>query len=165
MNTNRQTGFDQKKAEEQRFEFILYINNNIICQRYFNIRDFNEQSTGSWEMKQLMDNICGMNNGQYGSMGVIPNFLKRRAKDYLWANYNPFLEEQPVVEAKNLFEKQDNFQFEIRIDRKTVAKSIFSGNYFPTKVRYAVDIKEIIPEIMSEIRTALSQKKYTKVTA
>jgi len=46
-----------------------------------------------------------------------------------------------------------------------VGKSIFSGNLFPPKVRYAVDIKEIIPSIMSEIRAYLSQKNYTNVVA
>ena len=178
MNTNK-NGFDQKKLEEQRFEFVLYINNNIICQRYFNVRDYNEDAIHSWELKQLMDNICGMNNGEFGSMGIIPNHLKNKSKAYLWANYNPYLEEQPVVEPKNLLEKVNNFQFEIRVDRKTIAKSMFMGNYFPikafidkssfsnpnTKVRYVFDIKEIIPDIMSEIRNGLSQKKYTRVTA
>ena len=42
---------EQRKAEDQRFEFILYINNHIICQRFFNIRDFNEDSLNSFELK------------------------------------------------------------------------------------------------------------------
>jgi hypothetical protein len=67
--------------------------------------------------------------------------------------------------AKNIYDKIDDFQFEIRIDKQTVAKTMFSGNPFPPKVRYAVDIKEIIQTIMSEIRNFLSQKNYTKVVA
>ncbi len=150
--TNVQKPFDGKKIEEQRFEFLLYINNHIICQRYFNIKDFDESNkNGGKHIKELMDNLTGMNNGQYGAMGIIPNFLKERSKDFTWANYNPYATTQESV-AKNLFEKIDDFQFEIRIDKKTVAKSMFSGNYFPPKVRYAVDIKEIIPTIIAEIR-------------
>jgi len=164
-STKANTGaFDQKKVEEQRFEFVLYINNHIICQRYFNIREFNENCVGSWEMKDLMDAICGMNNGDFGTMGIIPNYLKNKSKDYLWNNYNPY-SVQPDQGPRNIFEKIDDFQFEIKIDKKSVAKSIFSGNYFPPKVRYAVDIKEIIPAIMSEIRHSLSKKNYTKVVA
>ena len=151
-----------KKIEEQRFEFVLHINNHIICQRYFHIRDFNEKSIQSYEMKELMDSICGMNNGQFGELGIIPNFLKSKSKDYLWANYNPFLTQTEQTE-RNIFEKIDDFQFEIKIDKKTVGKSVFSGNYFPPKVRYAVDIKEIIPTIMSEIREVLSRRTYTKI--
>lgn len=164
MTTVTKTSFEPKKIEEQRFEFILYINNHIICQRYFNIKDFNEESIKSMEMKELMDALCGMNNGQFGEMGIVPNFLKAKSRDYLWGNYNPYSTNQDL-NPRNIFEKIDDFQFEIKVDKKTVGKSMFSGNYFPPKVRYAVDIKEIIPTIMNEIRYFLSLKNYTKVVA
>jgi hypothetical protein len=150
-----------KKIEEQRFEFVLYINNHIICQRYFSIKDFNEDSVKSLEMKELMDTIVGINNGNYGNMGILTNHLKNKSVDYLWKNYNPYLPQKEEV-YKNNFEKEDVFDFEIKIDKMTVAKSRFSGNYFPQQVRYQVDIKEIIPNIISEIKDFLSQKKYTK---
>lgn len=162
--TTNTTTYTGKKIEEQRFEFLLYINNHIICQRYFNIRDFNEDSCNSYEMKELLDNIAGMNNGDYGALGIIPKHLKNKSVNYLWENYNPYflkLEDGP----KNIFEKLDNFQFEIRVDKVMVGKYQFSGNYFQPKVRYAVDIKEIIPDIMAEIRYYLSQKNYTKLEA
>lgn len=153
-----------KKIEEQRFEFILYINDHIICQRYFNIRDFNEDSINSLEIKNLIDNIAGMNNGSWGDLGIIPKHLKNKTVDYLWDNFNPYYI-QPEDGVKNSIDKLDNFQFEIKVDKNTVAKTEFSGNNFPPKVRYAVDIKEIIPSIMAEIRAFLSQKNYTKVSA
>ncbi len=161
--TTTNTTFDPKKIEEQRFEFILYINQNkFIVQRFFNIRDFNEDSVKSLELKELMDSIAGMNNGAIGEMGIIPKFLKQKAIEYLWANYNPYYS-HPEEVGKNNYDKIDNFQFEIRIDKKTVAKSEFSGNVFPPKVRYDVNIREIIPSIMAEIRTFLSQKKYNVI--
>lgn len=153
-----------KKAETERFEFVLYINNNIICQRYVSIRDFNEESINSFEFKEMMDNIAGMNNGQYGYLGIIPSHLKAKSMNYLWDNYKPYYTPYPTEEGKNLFEKEDKFQFEIKIDKVSIAKSEFSGNFFPTEIRYKVNIKEIIPEIMSEIRYFLSLKKYNKVS-
>lgn len=156
--------FDFKKIEEQRFEFVLYINEHIVCQRYFNIRDYNENSLKSLEMKELMDNIAGIDIDSIGTLGMIPTFLKNRAVDYLWNNYNPYYV-QPEEGTKIVHDKTDNFQFEIKVDKNTVAKSQFSGNFFPPKVRYDVNIKEIIPTIMAEIRHFLSQKNYTKVEA
>jgi len=149
-----------KKIEEQRFEFVLYINGHIICQRYFSIKDYNEKSLNSLDLKQLMDNLVGMNNGQFGSMGMIPAHLKAKAVDYLWKNYNPYYPKNDAT-VKNNFEKEDMFDFEIKVDKMTVAQSTFSGNFFPPQVRYQVDIKEIIPFIISEIKNVLSQKKYT----
>ena len=106
METTKKT-FDPKKIEEQRFEFILYINNHIICQRYFNIRDFNEHSVKSVEMKELMDAICNVHSE--GRLGIIPNFLKRKAEDLLWTSYNPF--SQPYEQPKmNNYEKIVDFQ-------------------------------------------------------
>jgi len=158
MTTITKNTFDPKKIEEQRFEFVLRINNHIICQRYFNIRDFDDdQIIGLYEMKDLMDNICGMNNGQFGSLGIIPRFLKEKSVDYLWSNYNPYFSNSETNNKSNS-DRIDNFQFEIRIDKRTVSQSIFSGNAFPPKVRYAVDIKEIIPNIINEIREQLSRK-------
>lgn len=85
MNTEiEKTTAPTKKVEEQRFEFILYINDHIICQRYFNIRDYNENSVKSLEIKELMDNIVGMNNGDFGYLGIIPKYLKDKSVDYLW---------------------------------------------------------------------------------
>jgi hypothetical protein len=157
-----------KKIEEQRFEFVLYINSNIICQRYFNIRDYNNDCITSIELKELMDAIVGVNNGTYGSMGIIPRFFKQKAIDYLWKNYNPYVTRSEPY--KNNFEKEDLFHFEIKVDRKTIAKSQFSGNLFPQQVRYGdwihnlnkyqIDIKEILPTIISEIKTSLSQREY-----
>ena len=160
------TAYPAKKIEEQRFEFVLYINDHIICQRYFNIRDYNEESVKSLELKELMDNVAGMNNGQYGALGIIPKYLQKKSKEYLWDNYNPYFVQKEDEEAgKSIFDKIDNFQFEIKIDKVSVAKSQFCGNYFPPKVRYAVDVREIIPSIMSEIRYSLSQKNYTIIGA
>jgi hypothetical protein len=148
------------KNEELRYQFVLYINDNIICQRYFNIIGFDEESVNSLEIKDLMETIAGMNNGSHGSLGIIPRYLQKKSLTYMWDNYNPYSMQQEE-NIKSIFDRKDNFQFEIKVDEKTIAKTEFSGNFFPPKIRYAVDVREIIPAIMNEIRTSLSQKKYT----
>lgn len=161
---NENNATSTNRVEEQRFEFVLYINDHIICQRYFNIRDYNEESLKSYELKELMDNIAGMNIDNFGKLGIIPKYLKNKSIDYLWDNYNPYFVQKEET-SKNIFDKIDNFQFEIKVDKTTVAKSEFCGNYFPPKVRYAVDVREIIPAIMTEIRQYFSQKNYKMVGA
>lgn len=147
-----------KKIEEQRFEFALTINGHIVCQRYFSIPYFNETIPSMDDLKHLMDTIAGMNNGEYGGMGIIPKHLKKKSMEYLWKNYNPYYQQKEEA-FKNIFEKIDTFEFEIKIDKKTLSKSTFTGNWFPPQIRYQVDIKEIIPNIIFEIKDALSQKK------
>lgn len=156
--TTKSFSFEPKKIEEQRFEFVLFINNHIICQRYFSIRDFDEDSAYSSNIKKMMDSLTGINIDEFGGMGIIPSFLKAKSVDFLWNTYNPYSPSQEQT-IKSIYDKIDDFQFEFKIDRQVVGKSTFSGNFFQPKVRYDVNIKEIIPSIISEIRYFLSEKK------
>ncbi len=156
-----------KTTKKTRFEFLLYINKkNIICQRYFDVDNYNDSFRYSSELGTLMHELTGMKmyNGGVLGMGKIPNHLKKLSNNFLWDNYNPHKKQtKDEVFVQNIFEKPDDFQFEIKVDGKVIAVSTFSGNYFPPRVRYQVDILEIIPEIVSEIRhyININTQKYT----
>ncbi len=172
-----------KKIEQHPFEFILRINGNIICQRYFNIHNFNPDVIESLEMKELLDTITGMNNNDFGQMGIIPSFLKERSGEYIqFFEDNPHLSYKAGEETeKNIWLKEDTYTFEIRIDDEVVGISQFSGNWFPPKIRYKVNLKhqtniwgekvlnekglpihlDILPAITKEIKKTFSQKSYT----
>lgn len=153
--------------EDFRFEFVLYINNgrreesdHIICQRLFDVKNYNEDVRSSLELKELMDTIAGVNNGRYGDMGIIPKFFKEQSKEVCWKLYKPYLINK-VDSGRNIFENEDLFTFEIKVDKETIAKSMFSGNWFQTDVRYAVNIRKIIPRIIDEIQKTFSKNGYT----
>jgi len=44
--------------ELTKLEFLLTLEGNIICQRYFNVRDFNPQATRSMDLHEYVKNIC-----------------------------------------------------------------------------------------------------------
>ena len=157
---------NNKVAKKTRFEFALYINKkNIICQRFFDMENYNESCRYSGELKELMSELTSMNVNEVGRLGIIPNHLKKLSVDYLWETYNPHKKQnEEDIFMQNIFEKPDDFQFEIKVDGKVIASSMFSGNYFPPRVRYQVDIKDIIPEVISEIKHYLSLNKYEKVS-
>lgn len=151
-----------KKIEKQRFEFLLLINGNIICQRYFDIRNYNEDSKNSMELKELIDKIAGTNNTDFGMLGIIPKYLQDKSREYLWGYYKPYSPQTlDDINRKDIYDKKDDFGFQIRVDGVVIGETLFSGNVFPPKVRYQVNIKDIIPEIIAEIRQNLSKKSYT----
>ena len=43
------------EAYKERFQFLLWINDNIICQRYFKIMGFNPDSVGSEELLETLE--------------------------------------------------------------------------------------------------------------
>ena len=147
--------------DDFRFEFNLYINDNIICQRMFNVKGYNKEVLNSLELNEMMRSLTGMNNDAIGQMGIIPTYFKELCRAVSWKHYNPWRLKDVDENPKGLFENEDIFTFEVKVDKKVVAKSQFSGNWFQTDVRYAVNIREIIPEIISEIEDYMSRSEYT----
>lgn len=147
--------------DDFRFEFNLYINDNIICQRKFNVKNYNKQVLRSLELNEMMRSITGMNNDGLGQCGILPTYFKNKCQSVSWRYYNPWRDKEFTNEPKNLFDNEDIFTFEVKVDKKSVAKSQFSGNWFQVDVRYDIDIREIIPEIISELDYYMSRSEYT----
>ena len=97
---------------------------------------------------------------------VIQKQFLLKSRSYLWRYYNPYQPQIINVEEgdtkKNIYENEDIFTLQIKVKGRVVAEKMFSGNVYPPKVRYDVDIRSIIPEIISTIQNGLTLKKYTK---
>jgi hypothetical protein len=141
-----------KKVEKTPYEFYLYINENIVCQRYFQLRGYNENVLHSLELKELIDTVAK----------IVQKDLESKTRDYLYSHFNPYdVQKSEDIQRINVFDNEDVFDVEVRVSDKIIAKKRFTGNVYPPKVRYSVNIKELIPEIISNIQETLSQKKYT----
>lgn len=151
---------EKKWWDDLRFEFNLYINDNIICQRMFNVKGYNKKVLKSLELKDMMNEITGINLNDAGRMGIIPTYFKKLCNTKSWKEYKPYNLKESEGYVGNL-ENNDVFTFEVRVDKKMVAKSSFNGNQFQTDVIYAVDIRELVPEIISELEYYMSMEEYT----
>jgi hypothetical protein len=142
---------ENRKIDEQRFEFLLKINNHIICQRYFHIKGFNADYKNSIELTEMAKSC----------VSIIEKDLIKKSRLALWETFNPYIE-QDVEKIDRRPIKDDAFQFEIKIDKNTVVQAYIDGKIFPPKVRYQIDIKDIIHDVISEIRYWLTKKNYDK---
>jgi len=164
----------QRQFEKQivkPFEFILRINDHIICQRYFNVKNYNNDCRESFEIKEMIDDIMGIN--QEMTLGLIPDFFKYKCMDN---SYKPF-----YAQNNHLNDKEDIFSLEVlknnvnklrdkdgdfnldTIRKDSIAIGMFDGKIFHPNVRYEIDIRSIIPNIIRIIQDAMSEKSYTKV--
>jgi len=150
-----------ERKQHQNFEFTLTINGNILCKRYFSVRDIN---FGNFkDVKPMMDELTGMDNDYFGGMGLIPTYLKDKSVDYLWRTYNPYFKQtEDNIDRRNVFENEDLIGFKItffdfrRNEERLIGETQFSGNFFPPKVRYEINIRDIIPNIIRTIREHVS---------
>ena len=135
------------------YEFLFLINGNPIVGRNFPIHRYNRDSICSIELKEIVDDC----------VDILKNHFKNNSYDYLYRYYNPFHRvEENTDQVKNIYENEDIFTFQIKVHGDVVAERMFSGNDYPPKVRYDVDIRKIIPEIIATIQRGLTLKNYTK---
>lgn len=77
----------------ERFEFLLTVNDNIICQRYFKINDFNEYALGSLELKDALDYCVSLIDNDLKSKSRVyihhmaPNIFNSKEEMYEWAKH------------------------------------------------------------------------------
>lgn len=145
----------KKNYENLPYEFLLMINKKPIVGRNFHIKGFNNESIRSIELKETIDD----------AVSIIQSQFKAKSYTYLWRYYNPYsVQNTEEVEdlKKDVYENEDIFTFQIKVKGRVVAQKSFSGNDYPPKVRYDVDIRSIISEIISTIQNGLSSEKYTR---
>ncbi len=130
--------------EQNKFEFLLTLDGNIICQRFFNVRDFNPVTRKSMELHYEVKNICE----------EISEDLKIKSSEYLIENQGFFMNNDFVEDPKEAEEQY--FLLEIKQGDDVFIQRIFAAHYYHPKVRYAVDIRPKLRRILADLTEVLS---------
>jgi hypothetical protein len=142
-----------EKRHKQEFDFTLLLNDKIICQRNFDIRDYNHNCRESIEIKEMISEV----------IMTIENHLKDKSLDYLWKSYNPFTPKLiPQINPKNI--RSDLFKLNVNMNSEIMVSGCFDGCKYPPKIRYQVDIKPLVPILIEIIRLYTSSNEYDVVT-
>jgi len=131
----------EQKKEQRKFEFTLYLNENIIVQRYFNIIGFNQRAVNSINFKESVDE----------NMEIIKDALKIKTLDFLNENSRNFYE-IPNFE-KNI--SNDMIKITVKHDGEVIAYREWDATIYPVKVRYTVDVRQHIYELITKIQKCL----------
>lgn len=131
----------EQNYKEERFEFALYVNNNIICKRNFKINDYIEHSMESVEFKDKMCEIVNM----------IDDDLKSKSRVYTWYFFNP-TEPDAFEEfvGKPIEPWECTFKFEVSDRKRVVFSKIWDGYAYPKAIRDKVDISNKVVKIVSK---------------
>ena len=133
----------QKVENTQKCEFVLKLGNNIVCQRFFSVRNFNERATNSIELHYTVQDI----------VRDIVDSLKLKTLYLLESNYR----ENALDEAQ----EEEYFTITLKKGNKVIYDTITPANIYPPKVRYTVDIRPQISYILRELTEILSRRKVT----
>jgi hypothetical protein len=138
-----------RDQEVTKLEFLLTCNDNIVVQRFFNVKGFNKNAHKSEEFYDYIKSFC--NELQYN--------LKMRSVVYMLDNQYEIME-NPEVLNTSITEGDEKFNLFIKVENMTICHRVFDAKVYPPKVRYTVDLRPRLKTILSELTDIFSDKKF-----
>lgn len=137
--------------KSNKFEFLLSLEDNIICQRFFSVKQYRAQNRKSLELNDTMREI----------INTIKADLKDKSIDYLIESYDMNTHTVNLSPQDQNNTCEENFHVILKVGNETISKFIFPSNIYPAKIRYTVDIRPRLTKFLSMITDELSRKKIT----
>ena len=138
-----------KDLDFTKVEFLLKCNENIIVQRFFNVRGFNPKSRNSFNVYEYIGDLCDK----------LKSDLKMRTIVYMLDNQYEIQENPDVLNTSNT-DGDENFHMIIRVVDMTICHRVFDAKVYPPKVRYTVDLRPQLKGILSDLTDIFSGKKF-----
>ena len=122
---------EKKDYKDQRFDLTIYVNDNIICKRNFNIYNYLEGSMKSLEFKETVDDM----------VRLIDEDLKSKTRVYSWYYFNPNNPDgNPVFTSPLADPWECTFKITISDNKQEVISKIWDGYAYPRFIRDRVDL-------------------------
>jgi hypothetical protein len=136
-----------REQDITKLEFLMMVNDNIIVQRYFNVRDYNPDARNSVDFKEYMDDLIHNLNYQ----------LKMKAVSYLLENQYD-ITNKPDILNTSYVDGPEYFNIYLKQGDKLLCHRRFDAKIYPPKIRYTVDIRQTIKGILSELTSLFSAR-------
>jgi len=139
-----------KDQETTKLEFLMMVNDNIIVQRFFNVRNYIPDAKNSVEFYEYL----------YDLKNTLEYDLKMKTTTYLLDNSYEIKQNPMMIETSNT-EGPEHFNLFIKDGDMTICHRRMDAKIFPPKIRYTVDIRPHIKSILSELTDIFSSKNLT----
>jgi len=137
-----------KEQDSTKLEFLLTLNDNIIVQRFFNVRGFNPNAKNSNELYEFVKSI----------KDSLTYDLKMKTVIYMMDNKDAIIHD-PSVMSTSYTEDAEYFNIYVKVGEQTICHRIFDGKMFPPKVRYTVDVRPFLKEILRGLTDIFSDNE------
>lgn len=121
-----------------KMEFLMTLNDNIIVQRFYNVKGYNPKARRSLEVPAILKEVAEL----------VENNLKIKSLIYMVDNQDQIITDPEILETSNT-EGPEYFNLYVRIGEETICHRIVDAKLYPPKVRYTVDIR---PELKTILR-------------
>jgi len=139
-----------RQSDVTKVEFLLTLNNNIIVQRFLNIKNINPDAKDSLELYEFV---------KYFSEDLT-QYLKMKSIGYLMENKDSILYDPSIMETSST-DEPELFNIYVKIGDQIVSHRIVDGKQYPPKVRYTVDIRHFIKDSLKDLTNILIDENLT----
>jgi hypothetical protein len=139
-----------REQEITKLEFLLTLNDNIVVQRFFNVKGFNPRAKNSLELYEFMK--ITSDTLKYG--------LKMKTVIYMMDNKDAIAHD-PSIMNTSYTDGPEVFNIYVKVGDTTICHRVFDGKFFPPKVRYTVDVRPFLKEVLRELTDIFSNNKLT----
>jgi hypothetical protein len=140
----------EKYENVTKMEFLLTLNDNIVVQRFFNVKGYNSKTKGSIELHNLIKEIQEDIHGD----------LKMKSVVYLLDNQNQIEDDPEVLNTSNT-DGPENFNIFIKLGDETICQRQWDGKMYPPKIRYTVDIRPHLKKLLKDLTDIFSDENLT----
>lgn len=134
-----------KEQDSTKMEFLLTLNENIVVQRFFNVKGFNPEVKNSMELYEFIKSL-----GE-----ELQYYLKMKTVVYMMDNKEAIVHDPKIMET-SFTDGPENFYLNVKVGEQTICQRIFDGKKFPPKVRYTVDVRPYLKEVLRELTDIFS---------
>jgi hypothetical protein len=139
-----------KEEQAVKMEFLLTLNDNIVVQRFFNVRNYNPKAPRSVQSLELLKYV--QETLQYD--------LKMKTTTYMMDNQDAITEEPEILNTSNT-DGPENFNIYVKLGDNVLLHRIFDGKLFPPKVRYTVDVRPFLKDFLRNFTEYFSSENLT----
>lgn len=140
----------KEKQDVMKLELLVTLNENIVIQRYFNVRDFNETARKSLELHDAMVDVCDL----------IKHQLWVKSSDYMSENSQTIMNDPTVMETSKT-DGPEWFKVSVKMGEMTICQRGFDAKVYPPKARYTVDIRPDIKDVLSYLTDIFSGEDFS----
>lgn len=140
----------KEKNDLTKLEFIINLNENIVVQRFFNVKGYNEESNRSLELYDYVKDLADS----------LQNKMKDGSHAYLTENLAQIVMDPQVIETSNT-DDDEYFYLTIKNGDKTICQRSWNAKLYPPKVRYTLDIRPRVKSILKDLTDIFSGQNLT----
>jgi hypothetical protein len=119
-----------------------------VVQRFFNVKGFNPRAKNSVDLYEFMKDVSD----------TLKYDMKMKTVVYMLDNKESIMHDSSVMET-SFTDGPENFNMYIKLGEQTICHRIFDGKMFPPKIRYTVDVRPYLKDLLKGLTDIFSEQK------